>query len=175
MGDWVKREADFRLSHPEVFERSWESILVDDDHDGLARLLGDMLKVKPNGVRVGKRPVLSRVDAEQRLAAISGDDFSDDPFLPTFRRLCEGRSLQNVASRTGLSRSHVQKLLAGSYEPSLVSLERIAEGFKRSPAFFLEYRVSVVAFLLHDFLVSNPELATVWYMKLRGNDKLRVS
>ena len=90
MGDWVKREADFRLSHPEVFERSWESILVDDDHDGLARLLGDMLKVKPNGVRVGKRPVLSRVDAEQRLAAISGDDFSDDPFLPTFRRLCEG-------------------------------------------------------------------------------------
>ena len=25
MGGWVKREADFRLSHPEVFERSWES------------------------------------------------------------------------------------------------------------------------------------------------------
>lgn len=153
--------------YPNVREMSWSKAL-NEEGDIFARLLGDVLKSEGRGSKPGKRPQLDRAEALTRLAKLSGEDFSDVDFRSTFRNLTNGRSLSNIAHKTGLGRSYVQRLLNGTADPSFETMERIAEAFRKNPSYFIEYRIATVVVILHDMFVESPETATSWYLKLKG-------
>lgn len=164
---WEVKYKRIVKQYPEVHEVSWSKALR-EENDIFARLLGDVLKSEGRGSKPGKRPQLDRAEALTRLAKLSGEDFSDTDFHTTFRNLTAGRSLSNIANKTGLGRSYVQRLINGTADPSFETMERIARAFKKNPSYFIEYRIATVIVIIDDMLTESPETATSWYLKLKG-------
>lgn len=164
---WEVKYKRIIKQYPEVRDLSWARVMR-EENDIFARLLGDVLKSEGRGSKPGKRPQLDRSEALTRLAKLSGEDFSEYDFHTTFRNLTAGRSIRNVASKTGLGTSYVQRLLNGKADPSFETMERIAEAFRKNPSYFIEYRIAVVLVIINDMFTDSPETATAWYLKLKG-------
>jgi transcriptional regulator with XRE-family HTH domain len=62
----------------------------------------------------------------------------------------------------------VHRLLNGTVQPSLETMEKIAKAFRKDPSYFVEYRVAFVLISIDKYLSDSPETATVWYHKMKG-------
>lgn len=153
--------------YPELRTLNW-SKLIGYDSEVMTDMLGDVLRVDGKTSRPGKRPSLSREEAEEQFSKISAEDYSDQPFKWAFVGLTHGRSVRNVAHKCDISVTQAQRLKSGNMHPSLELMEKIAAGFKKDPTFFLEYRVALVLAAFNRFLTESPETATNWFLKLRA-------
>ena len=160
---WEKRYQIIKDSHPSV-QSEWGG-LIDDDM--FIKILGDVLKSERRTSTPGKRPGLSKNEGMEKINKLLDRDFSDLEFSKAFRTLSSGRSIRSITSVTGLSKSHIQRLLSGEDNPSIDSIEKIAKGFKKHPSYFLEYRIYKVLGMLNSVMADNPETATSWYLKMR--------
>lgn len=163
---WVEKEKRIREEHPEALDVTWDSVMRGDS-DLFARIIGDVVKSSSGGSRPGKRPTLSRDDAFEKFNQLTGQDFSEYDFYTTFNIMCGKRSVRAIASKTGLGKSYVFKLMRQEAYPSYETMERIAKGFKKDPSFFLEYRIGLVTSIIIEFLEDSPETASAWYLKMR--------
>jgi transcriptional regulator with XRE-family HTH domain len=137
----------------------------DKDIDLFAWILRDVLKAdSATPGRSGPKPTVDRFQGAVRLRQLMGDDYSVEPFNVAFRSLAHARSLSNIAHKTGLSRTQVNRLLKGDSQPSGAEMEAIAKAFNVAPGFFAEYRLGVVVNALVDKLQKVPE-ATVKYWR----------
>lgn len=170
---WETKEEKIKTTYPEVLDVDWSSVFSKDP-DAFTKLLGEVVKSEGRGSKPGKRPQLKRPEAEIKLAKISASDFSEHDFYTTFKNMCGDRSLMHIATKTGLSKSYVQRLLNRSNNPSLEAMEQIARAFGREPSYFIEYRNAHILGMLNAFLTSSPETSAAWYMRLKGNDKIRI-
>lgn len=153
--------------HPGLDKLDWANLMVNDS-EILTGMLGDVIKVNNKTSRPGKRPSLSRESAEIEFLQISAEDFSDQDFHKAFVALTYGKSIRSVANKCKISHMQVQRLRAGEMQPSMNMMEKIAKGYRKSPAYFLEYRIMVVLATFNRFLTASPETATHWYIKTRG-------
>ena len=161
---WDKKYQSIKKDYPNLDLDDLSSTISDDDI--FIKMLGDILKSERKISSPGKRPSLNRKDGLENLNKMLDRDFSDLPFSRSFRSLCGNRSVRGIHAKTGLSKSHVQRLLTGQDEPSLETMEKIAIAFKKHPSYFLEYRISNVLEYFYEFLMKNSETATVWYRKI---------
>jgi transcriptional regulator with XRE-family HTH domain len=164
---WEVKYKRIIKQYPEVSDLNWSRVMREES-DIFARLLGDVLKSEGRGSKPGKRPQLDRSEALNRLAKLSGEDFSEYDFATTFRNLTAGRSIRNIAHKTGLGTSYVHRLLSGNADPSFETMEKIAEAFRKNPSYFLEYRIAIILVVLDGMFTDSPETATAWYLKLKG-------
>jgi len=163
---WDKRYQAIRKSYPNLDKADWNKAISDDDI--FIKVIGDVLKSERKISTPGKRPGLTKSDGIERLNKILERDFSDLEFSASFRSLVAGRSVRAIHAKTGLSKSHVQRLLTGADNPSIETIEKIASAFKKHPSYFLEYRIFKVLECVNVFLIENPETATTWYKKVWG-------
>jgi len=163
---WSKKYHQIQKSYPNLKSAMLTDGMVDEEI--FIKIIGDVLKSERTVSTPGKRPGLSRADGIERLNKILERDFSDQEFAAAFRNLTNGRSVRSIHAKTGLSKSHVQRLLTGVDHPSIETLEKVAAAFKKHPAYFLEYRIFKVMEHLNVFLIDNPETATTWYKKIWG-------
>lgn len=175
---WHKRYKEIKEEFPSVAKVDWDTAL-DFDPTLLSSLLADLLKAEGRRTRPGKRPPLDRQLAETELAKVTSSDYSEYPFGVAFKALVHGRSIRNIAHKTGLDRTQVHRLLGGrSGEapllPSFETMAQIAKSFNRDPSYFLEYRTAHILFALDNFFQENPETATVWFKKLKTAGKIKV-
>lgn len=161
---WEEKYRRIVAQYPEVVHTNWSELLRNDS-DIFAQLLGDVLKSGTRGSKPGKRPTLDRSEALERLAKVTDQDFSEFNFHETFRLMTKGYSVRGIAAKTGLGKSYVQRLLHGEAEPSFATMEQIANGFKKHPSFFLEYRIAKTLVVIDSLLHDSPETATAWYLK----------
>lgn len=164
---WQDRYNAIVSDYPSVGSIDWSSALKKDP-DLFARILGDVLKAEGRGSTPGKRPNLDRDQAYDQFKKFSLEDFSEYNFLKAFNSLASGRSVRNIANKTGLGKSYVHRLLKGEVEPTFYAMEQIAKGFNKQPSYFLEYRIAHVLYSMETMLSSNPEMATSWYLKIKG-------
>jgi transcriptional regulator with XRE-family HTH domain len=163
---WAKKYQQIAKTYPNINVNSLTGKMVDEDM--FIKIIGDVLKSERTVSTPGKRPGLSRADGLERLNKILERDFSDQKFPSAFRNLTAGKSVRAIQSKTGLSKSHVQRLLAEIDHPSVETLEKASAAFNKHPSYFLEYRIFKIMEYVNSFLMDNPETATTWYKKIWG-------
>lgn len=137
----------------------------DKDIDLFAWIIRDVLKADgATPGRSGPKPTVNRATGEARLRQLMGDDYSVEPFCVAFQALAHSRSLTNIAYKTGLSRSQVNRLLKGMCEPTGYEMEQVAHAFGVPPGYFSEYRLGVVVAAIVERLKQYPD-ATVKYWR----------
>jgi DNA-binding phage protein len=170
--NWEKKYNEIKEQYPDVLTEDWNTLLRRDS-DIFAKLLGDVLKFKGKKSVPGKRPNLTRDEAERRLLRMADEDFANAEFKEAFRALSANRSLRNIAAKTGLGKSYVHRLLNGEQSPSFGTMEEIAKAFNKHPSYFLEYRIAKVVVVVERFLSATPEAASGWYLKVVDkNDRI---
>lgn len=162
---WAKKYEQIRKDYPNL-QSSITDKMVDEEM--FIKIIGDVLKSERTISTPGKRPGLSRSNGLERLDKVLERDFSDKEFSIAFRNLAAGKSVRAIHVKTGLSKSHVQRLLTGKDSPSIETMLKVASAFKKHPSYFLEYRIYKVMEQLNLFLFENPETATTWYKKVWG-------
>jgi transcriptional regulator with XRE-family HTH domain len=100
------------------------------------------------------------------LRRLSGQDFTTLCFIDAFEMLGAGKSMTQLARRTGLSRSQVYRLQKGWIEPDVWMLQTVAKAFNKHPSFFVEYRAYFVLANLQGRLLGSPESSIDLYRKL---------
>jgi transcriptional regulator with XRE-family HTH domain len=163
---WEKRYQLIQSSYPNINSIDWSSAVNDDEI--FIKMLGDILKSERKVSTPGKRPSLNKSDGINRLNKILDRDYSSLEFDRAFKALTNGRSIRSIHAKTGISKSHVQRLLSGQDIPSIQTIEKIADGFNKHPSYFLEYRIFKVLESFNDLMIKNPETATSWYKKILG-------
>ena len=147
----------------------WNAALM--DWELLARIWRDILKLDARQPgRRGARPPLDPEDAKAAWFRLTGQDYSEKPFVESFAALTfmggRRRSLSHVASLTGLARSRVHRLLKGEIEPTIDDLRSIAAGFKKHPSFFAEYRAAYITAAVYQRLAVTPDASIRLYTTL---------
>ena len=163
---WEENLRKVKENYPNIDNLDWARA-IRADQDVFANVLGDILKAEGKRSRPGKRPTLDRSAAVAELEKISGQSYTELPFDAAFKSLTYGRSIRNIAHKTGIQKDHVHRLLQGKVQPTFEVMEKVAEAFRKDPSYFVEYRVAFVLMSIDKYLTSNPDTATVWYLKMR--------
>lgn len=167
---WSVRYDLIREQFPSVERLRWEKAF--DDVELLGRVLRDILKIDqaPQG-RSGPRPTLDYEKAQKRLAQFLGNDYTVLPFHEALRVLAGDRSIRSLATKTGLDRNLIHRLLSQQIAPDAYIITEVANAFDKQPSYFLEYRVNVVLAALSDQMMSAPEMTIDLYRRIIGQGK----
>jgi hypothetical protein len=162
---WDKRLEMIEEEFPGTSTAGWAQILKDPDV--LARVLKDILKVDQIEVgRAGPRPNLDVERGMRTWFEMSVGDYSELPFVESFKVLVRGNSQRTIARKTSISKTRIVRLQQGIDRPDAETLRVIAEAYQKRPAYFVEYRaeyiLAAVAARLHD----EHELTVALYRKL---------
>lgn len=122
----------------------------------MGRAIRETIRVDGTPTRRGARPLLDADDGMARFRQLFGEDYTTLDFAEAFRILAGARSLTALARRTGLSRSQVHRLLAGS-APTGREMEMVAQAFGKLPVYFVEYRIGLVCAAMAEHLARAPE------------------
>lgn len=138
-------------------------------------ILADIIKLahaKPG--RVGQRPMPREADVD--LDALIYGEVSNKPLVEILPHLMRHMSERQFAQRVRMSRTQVQRVIAGEYEPDADQMRRIAAAVNVPPTYFLEYRTMMVVAALHNVINDNPNVATALYrryLEVRAHDMER--
>lgn len=168
---WNRNFSAAKEQYDSISDLNWDAALG-YDQEVFTHIVSDIIKAEGKRPRPGKRPSLDRQDAFYALKKLSGEQYSDECFDVTMRALSNGRSTRGIAHRTGLNKDVISRLQRGVLKPSFQSMEKLARGFGKDPAYFVEYRAEAVAALVRDYLLDHPETATAWYVKTKRSGKV---
>lgn len=161
---WQHRVEQIEEQFPSV-KSDWNVILRDDDVFG--RLLRDILKIDQiDPGRAGPRPNLDYDRGMQSWRELTGEDFCQLPFPRAFKAITYKQSLTQVARKTGISRSRVDRLLKEQDRPTVDDMRQIAKAYGKKPAFFAEYRTEYIIASMVARLEYEYELTVTIYKKL---------
>lgn len=162
---------DLIATESEECVEAWQKAF-DRDDDLLFQIVKDIFKSdQAIPGRPGPRPALDVAKTQPQLDALLGRDYLDRPYamLPfpkVFELMVGKRTLRHVRSMTGLSLPTIHRLLRGEITPTSEMMVRVAEGFKKKPSFFLEWRVGAVASAIVSKLMAAPEKSIPTYESL---------
>ena len=142
---------------------SWDAEFREQPH-AMYSILSDIIKVahaRPG--RVGQRPMPKEEEVD--LDTLLYGEVSNEPLIVALPKVMEGMSERKLAEKVKMSRTQLQRLLKGEYEPDVYLLREIAKAVNVPPAFFLEYRVAMVMMAMHSMMADNPNVATIIYKK----------
>jgi transcriptional regulator with XRE-family HTH domain len=166
--EWRRAAQD---QFPSIANLQWQKAFSNNP-ELLGTLLRDILKAeKREPGRHGPRPGLDRVLDAAALDRLRGLDparhpYSRLPFPEAFAHLVGKRSVRSVAARVEMPPARVQRLKAGTAQPTMADLERIAERFDHHPSYFVEYRIWTIHRLVVDELRRQPEVSITFYERV---------
>jgi hypothetical protein len=145
-----------------ALSKSWMASFSEEPQ-AMYSILADIIKLahaKPG--RVGQRPMPR--EEEVNLDALIYGQVSNDPLTRSLPKLMH-MSERRLAEMVNMSKTQIQRVMAGSYEPDMSQLRRIAEAVNVPPTYFLEYRVAMVMAAMHNIMFANPNVATALYRR----------
>jgi transcriptional regulator with XRE-family HTH domain len=120
-------------------------------------LLADFVKqVYARPGRIGQRP-MPREDQVDLEGLLYGEE-NDLPMPEVLAKLVNV-SERMFCSLAGISRSQYQRILAGTYDPTVHEIRMIAEAVRRPPTFFIEYRKAMAIAAFINLLEERPGIA----------------
>ena len=167
--DLTKAERDKLIAQqfPSTRGLDWGTALSNDT-DLFARIMRDIIKLDQREPgKSGPRP--NTMDIEQGMETfrqLMGEDYSLLPFNQAFQILSGSMSLTVLARKVYISRSKVRRLLLAEIEPSMLDMRKIADGFRKSPSYFVEYRRQAVVEYIANALLKAPESTVAFYNKI---------
>lgn len=166
---WSERAKGIKEKYPESVSLDWYKVFSEDPAI-LGSIVNDIMKLdQSRSGKPGKRPSLTEASTAAKLKKIQEGDFSNYVFLQAFRELCGTRSVRAVATKTGLDKSYVHRLLNGVAKPSPGTIKIIATSFGKHPSYFLEHRINYILGILEMKMVSSPESSIIVYNRISGS------
>lgn len=142
-------------------EDAWVAVFTAHP-DIMVRLLQDLIKqtyAVPG--RIGQRPMPKEEEVD--LNALLYGEFSDEPLIAVLPGLMRGMSERAFCARIFMSRTQFQRMMKGEYEPDMNEIRMIAVAVRKSPAFFMEYRVQAAQKAFLTLITERPGIATKLY------------
>ncbi len=170
VASWDERLDEVQRLYPTTADDSWFDAL--GDVETMGAILRDALRVGHTPKRRGSRPALDVDDGEERLRQLFGEDYTTLPFDQAFKALAGNRSVSVLSAKTGLSRSHIQRLMAGR-APKGSEMETVARAFNKPPVYFVEYRNGLLLAAVLAHLSSAPEASVGLVRRLGMPGKAR--
>jgi hypothetical protein len=166
--DWDKTIAKLFEKVPEAQDVDWDGLFRDDPMI-LGDIINDIIKVGVSKKgRPGKRSASNAADIENDLRRLTQKDYTSLPARQALINLMgTDKSMRFVAHASGLDKMTVHRLLSGKREFTLEDFEALAKAFRKSPSYFMEYRVAYICMALSAMLVKSGEASTIFYEKLR--------
>lgn len=173
---WPDRLKLVTKAFPSITELDWhdEGVLVERGHpDEATMVLANIMRrlIKVDQVIPGQRGDQAPPDFEeskQTWRELMRRDFATAPFPVIFESLAQGDSVREIAAKTHIAKSRVDRLRRGQELPTTEDMKAIAEAYGRRPAIFLEYRQEFVLAAVMLQLDKEPELVTALYAKIMG-------
>lgn len=166
---WSKRYDEIKRAFPSVESLDWNNVFRSDPTI-LGNIINDVLKIdQAQPGRPGKRPALNIEQAESRLRNIRGEDYTTLPFHEALQAM--GQSIRSLSATTGIPKTEIHRLRNGEKKPTIDQIEQVAEGIKKHPSFFIEYRIGFVVHTLSEMMMVVPESTIVQYEKMRDMKK----
>jgi len=164
---WAERSDLIHKTFPSINNINWVEVFQTDPQV-LGRLVNDILKLDgATPGKPGKRPNIAPEQASERLAQMTGEDFSMLKFPEAFKILKADRSVRHLARLCSMNHSEAHRLLMGVKEPNVEIMRIVAQAFNKQPSYFLEYRIAFVVSYMCEIMMDVPETSAVQYMKLR--------
>lgn len=139
---------------------AWEAAFTANP-DALNKLLADYIKqIYATPGRVGQRPMPREEHVD--LDTLLHGEITDQPITEVLPKLIKP-SERAFAQRIHMSRTQLQRLVAGAYKPTVSELASIAEAAGVPPAYFREYRHAMVTAAFVQLLEERPGVATHLY------------
>lgn len=169
---WPDRAAVIRQHFPAVASLNWRRTFADEP-DVLAAFVRDILRFDlgdPN--KDGPKPKVDREIGLAKLRQLAGEDYSCLPFHQALTTLGGGRSVAQLAHKTGIPRTQLIRLLdPEKYRkerctPNAWELRTAAHAFGKDPSYWLEWRCGLLAGVLYQSLFENPEASIGHYRRL---------
>lgn len=135
-----------------------------EEPQSMYSILSDIIKLahaKPG--RVGQRPMPREEEVD--LDALIHGQVSNEPLVDVLPKAMGDMSERALARAVHMSKTQVQRMMSGEYEPDASQIRRIASAVNVPPTYFLEYRVMMVVSALHNIMNENPNVATALYRK----------
>lgn len=155
----------------QALEKSWMAAFTEEPQS-MYSILSDIIKLahaKPG--RVGQRPMPREEEVD--LDALIHGQVSNAPLVETLPKAMGDMSERALARAVKMSKTQVQRMMDGLYEPDISQIRRIAAVVNVPPTYFLEYRVTMVVSALHNIIEDNPNVATALYkryLEVRSDD-----
>ena len=131
--------------------------------DAMTSLLADFIKqVHAQPGRIGQRP-MPREEQVDFQGLIYGED-NEEPMPVVLPKLLTTGE-RAFAVKVHMSRTQVQRLLAGDYDPDVYQIRLIAAAVRKPPMFFIEYRKAMVVAAFINLLEVRPGIATTLYRR----------
>jgi transcriptional regulator with XRE-family HTH domain len=170
---WATRVELIKEIFPSVSTIVWEEELqteLDGDQPipvgVFLEILRTIFVVDQTQGRKGARGAIDYRAFLQTWRKAAGRDYSESPFRQTFRILARDDSVRAIARKTFISKSRVDRLLAGTERPSVDDLRSIARAYGKDPSYFHEFRAEYIVAALADRLDDDPEQTIVLYRQL---------
>ena len=165
--DWPDRFKRIADTYPTVVTPDFDQHLTQPGFMGM--ILRDLLRLHVPGKNGGAIRATPDIDVGiSALRDILGGAYNCDPFHEALAILTRGHSNMQIARRSGLSKSAVQRLRSGSTRPSPAEMQRIANAYGRDPEWFAAYRSHLLASLVAVEAHRNPERSAAAVRKLRS-------
>lgn len=141
-------------------ERAWVAAFTLKP-EAMEELIRDLIKQQyATPGRIGQRPMPK--EEEVNLHAMLHGEYTDEPLvavLPGLMRV----SQRMFAQRIFMGRTQFQRLLDGTYEPTMEEIALIAKVVKKPASFFLEYRIMAAQAAFITMIQERPGVATRLY------------
>jgi plasmid maintenance system antidote protein VapI len=168
---WSEKSRLIREQYPDSVNLDWYEVFTQDPAV-MGNLINDIMKLdQARSGKPGKRPSLEEGNTSAKLKRMQDLDYSEKMFTESFKDLVGERSVRAVASKTGLDKSYIHRLLNGTAVPTPETMKMIAESFDKHASFFIEYRVSYILGMLEKKLHDSPESSIVFYKKILGRSE----
>lgn len=139
---------------------AWEAAFTANP-DALNKLLADYIKqIYATPGRVGQRPMPREEHVD--LDTLLHGEITDRPITEVLPKLLR-TSERAFATRVHMSRSQFQRLLAGTYTPTVSELASIAEAAGVRPAYVRDFRHAIVTAAFVQRIEEPPGIATHLY------------
>lgn len=148
----------------------WEQTF-DENPQMLWGLVADVVKaVKADEgeKRTGRRPAASCGSIEELYEVLFPTAYASEPFPRALHQALNGRSQRQLAVYAGVSQPTLSRLIAGTLEPDVELIEKLAHALKVKPTWFVEYRALKVAQIVTNALLNDPHLSADAVRRLMG-------
>lgn len=150
----------------------WGTLLTDNPKV-LWGLVADVVKAVKAGEgerRTGRRPAVSVGSLDELYDVLFPVAFASKPFSEAFQAALDERSMSHraFAKETGWTQSTVSRLISGQLEPTVLTMELLADRLNVRPTYFVEYRALKIGQLVTDVFLADPLLSADAVRRLMG-------
>lgn len=163
--DWEAAVTRLAGEYPLVAQAGFTDLLRDPDLMGA--ILRDCLRLRSDSRRGAQATSLPGIQAGiEQLGAMFGTTYDVRSFPEALAAVVGTHSNTQIANKTRMSKSQVQRLRSGAIAPTMDEIQQIADAYRVRAVWFHDYRRLFLVGMVARALEDHPERTAIWIDQL---------